>query len=214
MIFTDNYKTYRLQKAVELAMIKLDLLFYPLQSTTTQICFSWCSGPSCCMTVLHLNCLPNVNAVIASMLSMHFPVQKVAFHLSDTMRSKTSPPLYSQKCEVKCVLSLTYSLWHPTNSIVPLLITRMVQDWPMESGCMVDFRKLYLLWCESIQSLHPLQQKLCTCRLQQCSGSTNSRRSRFKFTSSGYKRYIEHSPFTSLVLSGMGNKATTSYKCL
>ena len=51
--------------------------------------------------------LPNVNVVTVSMLSMHSPVQRVAFHLSDAMRAEISLPPCSQKYVVK---SLNYSL--------------------------------------------------------------------------------------------------------
>jgi len=79
---------------------------------------------------------------------MHSPVQRAAFHPSYKIRSETSPPPCSQKYAVKCVLSLIYSLWQLTNSMVPQPTVRMVRDWmcqPMESGA-VGFRRPTLMW--------------------------------------------------------------------
>ena len=107
------------------------------------------------------------------------------FHLSDTMRSETSPTPCSQKYAVKCVLSLICSLWHLTNLMVPQPTVRMVQGWiclPMESG-VVGFRRPYLTW----EYLTPSPPLIETRHQGQCTGSMNLRKS--GLTSSGYKRW-------------------------
>ena len=116
---------------------------------------------------------------------MHSPVQIVAFHHSDTIRSETSQPPCSQKYAMKYALNPIYNQWHPTNSMVPQPTVRMVQGWmcwPMESG-VVDFRRPFSMW-ECLTPLLPLTE---TRHRQQCTWSINLRRS--WPISNGYKKW-------------------------
>ena len=116
---------------------------------------------------------------------MHSPVQIVAFHHSDTIRSETSQPPCSQKYAMKYVLNPIYNQWHPTNSMVPQPTVRMVQGWmcwPMESG-VVDFRRPFSMW-ECLTPLLPLTE---TRHRHQSTWSINLRRS--WPISNGYKKW-------------------------
>ena len=135
---------------------------------------------------------------------MHSPVQRVVFHPLDTMRSETSPPSCSQKYAVKCALRPIYSLWHPTNLVVPQPTVRMVQGWGGR------YQKTYF----DVRVFNPLASSN---RNQAPAAVYRKHELEKKWAHQQRIPEVEHSSFTPLVLSatgGMSNEATTFYKPL